>query len=202
MADVQSMPPAGNSDYDKEFNVLIIGDADIGKTCLLLRYINGTYEENHKATIAADCLTKCIERNGQRIGLSCWDTAGQERYRTITASYYRNANAVILAYAVDDPSSFENVDGWYGEVNRYCAPSVVVALVGTRQDLPVQVRREARQYARDNRMLTAETSAKDGTGVEEAFTMIVDKLLTYRTQRRNTVSAREGLDDGHKAKCC
>eukprot|EP00045_Choanoeca_perplexa_P004590 m.39274 g.39274 ORF g.39274 m.39274 type:complete len:206 (-) comp12656_c2_seq1:476-1093(-) len=200
--DVQSMPPKANDLYDKEFNILIIGDASVGKTSLLCRYVSNEFSDSYQSTLTNDYLTKCIEIDGQRIGVTCWDTAGQERFRTITASYYRNANAVMLAYAANEPDSFENIEGWHGEIQRYCSPAVVVSLVATKTDLAIQVKpSDAKAYAKEHSTLIAETSAKEGRGVEEAFQAIVDRLMQFKTVRRQTITARQGKPEANTCPC-
>merc|ERR1712216_477705 len=78
-----------NPEYDYLFKLLLIGDSGVGKSCLLLRYVDETYQESYISTIGVDFKIKTIELDGKVIKLQIWDTAGQERFRTITSSYYR-----------------------------------------------------------------------------------------------------------------
>lgn len=86
-------------DFDAMAKVAIVGDSAVGKTSLLLRYINDHYNENHIATIGIDFKVKTVTVNGCRIKLQIWDTAGQERFRHLTGTIYQGAAAVILVFA-------------------------------------------------------------------------------------------------------
>ena len=72
-----------------------------------------------------------------RAQLQIWDTAGQERFRTITQSYYRSANGVILTYDTTSLRTFENCARWMDDIKRYAAPNVVAMLIGMRDGASV-----------------------------------------------------------------
>ena len=89
----------------------MIGDSGVGKTCLLLRYANDSFSPTFITTIGIDFKIKNVEIEGKRIKLQIWDTAGQERFRTITTSYFRGAQGILLVYDVTDRRSFEVREG-------------------------------------------------------------------------------------------
>ena len=91
---------------------LILGDSDVGKTSLLLKYIDNYFPESHLATIGVEFKTKDVECKGYKIHLQLWDTAGQERFRSITKSYFRNANGVIFVYDITNKNTFKNLKDW------------------------------------------------------------------------------------------
>ncbi|KAJ8598433.1 hypothetical protein CTAYLR_006843 [Chrysophaeum taylorii] len=130
---------------------------------------------------ASSSLVKVIEAQGKRVKLTLWDTAGQERFRTLTSSYYRGAQGVILVYDVTRPETFENLRQWLREVETYTpngGADVVKLLVGNKVDRPREVRRDQpEQWARAAGMLFLESSAKDNVGVAEAFEEVVHKIL-------------------------
>ena len=82
--------------YDHLFKVVVIGDAGVGKSSILLRFTDDTFEEQMQSTIGVDFKVKMLDREGKRIKMTIWDTAGQERFRTLTSSYYRGAQGIIL----------------------------------------------------------------------------------------------------------
>ncbi|XP_029390780.1 ras-related protein Rab-43 isoform X2 [Mus pahari] len=113
--------------------------------------------------------------------LQIWDTAGQERFRTITQSYYRSANGAILAYDISKRSTFLSVPHWIEDVRKYAGSNIVQLLIGNKSDLadfrevPLA---EAQSLAEHYDILCAiETSAKDSSNVEEAFTRVATELI-------------------------
>ncbi|KAF4739413.1 hypothetical protein FOZ63_031354, partial [Perkinsus olseni] len=102
--------------YDHLFKLLIIGDSGVGKSCLLLRFCDDEFNEKQLATIGVDFKVKYLSLMGKRLKLAIWDTAGQERFRTLTSSYYRGAQGIVLVYDVASRESFENLEYWLEEV--------------------------------------------------------------------------------------
>jgi len=159
-------------DYDFLFKLLLIGDSGVGKSCLLLRFADDTYNENYISTIGVDFKIRTVELDGKTVKLQIWDTAGQERFRTITSSYYRGAHGIIIVYDVTNNESFGNVEQWLQEIERYAAENVDKLLVGNKCDLKTKkvVNYEVgEQFAKSFAMKFVETSAKESTNVEEAF---------------------------------
>ena len=103
--------------YDYLFKILITGDPSIGKSSLLLRYIDDAFPESYLSTIGVDFKIKNETIDNNKIKLQIWDTAGQERFRTITNSYYRNVNGIVIMYAIDNLKSFLDAKLWFEEVS-------------------------------------------------------------------------------------
>ncbi|CAH1265941.1 RAB43 [Branchiostoma lanceolatum] len=166
--------------FDFLFKIVLIGDAGVGKTCVVQRFKSGTYMERCGSTIGVDFTMKTVVIDDKRVKLQVWDTAGQERFRTITQSYYRSANGVIIAYDITKKETFDNAIRWLEDVKKYAGPHVVKQLVGCKRDLEemreVNVT-EAKSFAVQNSMFDAlETSAKEDTNVEECFIRIAKEL--------------------------
>uniref|UniRef100_A0A0A9X7Z9 Ras-related protein ORAB-1 n=1 Tax=Lygus hesperus TaxID=30085 RepID=A0A0A9X7Z9_LYGHE len=181
------------AEYDYLFKILLIGDSGVGKSCLLHRFADGVYNDTYISTIGVDFKIRTIELDGKVIKLQIWDTAGQERFRTITSSYYRGANGIIIVYDVTEPSSFTHVRAWLSEIEHYASENVSKLLVGNKCDLPSRRQvdaEEAKQFAEKLQIPFLEASAKQNTNVEEAF-------LTMATDVKNTqfkaLSSRNSL---------
>merc|ERR1712115_457523 len=86
--------------YDHLFKLLLIGDSGVGKTCILFRFSEDAFNTTFISTIGIDFKIKTIELRGKKIKLQIWDTAGQERFHTITTSYYRGANGIMMCYDI------------------------------------------------------------------------------------------------------
>ncbi|XP_070515256.1 ras-related protein Rab-43 isoform X1 [Cardiocondyla obscurior] len=116
--------------FDYLFKIVLIGDCGTGKTCVVQRFRSGTFVERHGNTIGVDFTMKTVVIDGKKIKLQIWDTAGQERFRTITQSYYRSANGVIVVYDITKRSTFLSLQRWVEEVRRYTSSHVLLVLVG------------------------------------------------------------------------
>jgi len=162
------------------FKLLLIGDSAVGKSCLLLRFAEETYQDGTINMTSVEFKTKIITVDGRQVQLQVWDTAGQERFRTITSSFYRGAHGIIVVYDITEQGTFNNVKLWMQEIQRYASASVSKMLVGNKADLEerrVVPTATAKEYADGIAIPFAETSAKTGLSVEAAFHRITSDVL-------------------------
>jgi len=117
------------------FKLLVIGDSGVSKSSLLLRFSDGTFSDSFITTIGVDYKVKNLEIEGKPVKLQIWDTAGQERFRTITSSYYRAANGILLVYDITEYETFKGISKWITEINRYASDNLVKILIGNKCDL-------------------------------------------------------------------
>lgn len=167
-------------DFDHQLKILIVGDSGVGKSSILLRFTDDQFNEAQFATIGVDYKTQKIQMDGKTLKLSLWDTAGQDRFRSLTQSYYRGAQGIILVYDCTVRQSFENMPTWLTEVQRNSnIPDAVKMLVANKIDKVNHMvsREEAESFAFDHSMLFIETSAKTRDGISHAFTELVSKIL-------------------------
>jgi len=162
--------------------LLLIGNSSVGKSSLLLRFSDEQWlpEDESSATIGVDFRVHKMDVNGKKVKLSIWDTAGQERFRTITSSYYRGAQGIILVYDVANRESFDALPRWYSELETYVSSSVVKIIVGNKVDKEFSRQvsySEGQQFAQRMGSLFVEASAKTSVGVREAFQEVVEKIL-------------------------
>ncbi|XP_035758311.1 ras-related protein Rab-18 [Egretta garzetta] len=147
---------------------------------LLLRFTDDTFDPELAATIGVDFKVKTISVDGNKAKLAIWDTAGQERLRTLTPSYYRGAQGVILVYDVTRRDTFVKLDNWLNELETYCTRNdIVKMLVGNKIDKENREvdRNEGLKFARKHSMLFIEASAKTCDGVQCAFEELVEKII-------------------------
>ena len=183
------------------YKLLMIGDSGVGKSSLLLRFASDQFEDSYMTTVGLDFKIRTVEVDGKVVKLQMWDTAGQERFRTITSSYYRGAQGIVVVYGLDDKKSFENVKQWVEEIDRYAGEGVVKLLVGNKCDVEARqvTREEAEKFAEELKMRYMETSAKTGENVEETFMLTareikakgVPKPKPSAAQTVNTAAAPE-----------
>ncbi|XP_028306882.1 ras-related protein Rab-19 [Gouania willdenowi] len=177
----QSAGPETEDSFDFLFKIILVGDSDVGKTCLVQRFKSGIFIEKQQNTIGVDFTVRTLDIDGKKVKIQVWDTAGQERFRTITQSYYRSAHGAMVAYDITRPNTFESVSHWIREVEQFGAASVVLILIGNKSDLHAERQvlfEDACTLAEKNNALAAlETSAKEAQNVEAAFILMARELL-------------------------
>jgi len=169
--------------YDLLFKLLLIGDSGVGKTCILFRFSDDSFNASFISTIGIDFKIKTIELDGRKIKLQIWDTAGQERFHTITTSYYRGAMGIMLVYDVTQARSFENINKWLRNIDDHASDDVVKMLIGNKCDMENQrciTRARGEALAREHAIPFFETSAKDNQNIEKAF-FEVTRLILKKT---------------------
>jgi len=185
----------GNDKNDKDeqgdslLKVLTIGDSGVGKSSLILRFADNVFAESYIATIGSDFKTKMVQVKDRRVKLQVWDTAGQERFRTITSSYYRGAQIILVCYDTTKADTFHNIPKWLQEVQRYAIENVTVVLLGCKSDLKSErevSEDEAKEYADNLSLKYAECSAKDGNNIEYCFNVAIYQWYEDSAKRKKT----------------
>ena len=157
--------------------ILLVGDSQVGKSNLLIRVADDTFQDGYISTIGVDF--KIITTDDGRFKLQIWDTAGQERFRTITKSYYRGAQIIVLVFSVNNRHSFENLEKHLKEVLDQCDSTIEKLLIGTKNDCSgreVSID-EAEKWALDHEMAYLDFSAKNDcqATLRSKFVEVVEK---------------------------
>jgi len=186
-----------NRDYECLFKLVIVGDSGVGKSSLLLRFADDSFNDTYLTTIGVDFRFRTLNVDGKNLKLQIWDTAGQERFRTITNAYYKGADGIIMVYDTTNQSTFDNMENyWMKEVESYGQEGVEVVLIGNKVDVKGSeegVKREtAESYAKEKGMQFAECSAKTAEGVTDAFLELTRKLMAKRQKAIEAGKLRNG----------
>lgn len=169
--------------YDYLFKIVIIGESGVGKSNILSRYVSNKFKTDTATTIGVEFTIKTmqltIDGKPVSVKLQLWDTAGQERYKSVTASFYRGAVGALVVYDLTRRQTFEKSVDWMQEL-RNQVEDVQIILVGNKQDL-AQMREvqeaEGQNQADTQNVLFVETSAQSGENVEQAFEILVRKII-------------------------
>jgi Ras-related protein Rab-1A len=171
-----------NAKPELKFKILTIGDSAVGKTSLLLKYVDNFFPETHMATIGVEYKTKNIETSKYKVILHLWDTAGQERFKSITKSFFNNANGIVFVYDITNKDSFDGVKNWIKDAEPYGKFESI--LCGNKIDLEKnrQVKIDTlKEFGLKKKIDVFETSAKTGTKVNEAFEKLVDLIIKSKS---------------------
>jgi len=164
--------------------LVLLGEANVGKTSLVYRFIEDKFRENYKSTLGVNLLKKDIEHNKYgSVSAQIWDLGGQESFKSLRRLYLEGANGALLVYDMTNKKTYEKLDEWVQSF-REARNDAPIILIGNKSDLESQIKiteSEARNYANSNNMGLIITSAKTGRNVEEAFielaTIIIEQIL-------------------------
>ena len=205
----------GDENYDFIFKVLLLGNSDVGKSSLLLRYVDSVWSDTFVPTIGVDFKVKTIEIEGKKVKLQIWDTAGQERFRTVVSTYFRGAHGIFLIYDITNRDSFKNLENWLIEIEKNASENVLKILIGNKNDLEDErdiASDEGKAFANRNGMQFIETSAKKNTNVNEAFETLGKLMIEFNSQQKQAMTqdkkdkkvlgASSGKNLNTKKGCC
>ena len=196
--------------YDQKIKIMIIGESLVGKTALITRYTNNSFSGSYLTTVGIDFQTKIININDKAIKVELWDTAGQERFRNIAKNYFQSSDGFLIVYDITNKSSFEKLSFWNEQVNLNAPEKTKYIIVGNKKDL--EEKREVQtevgeNFAKENNVKFYETSAKDGTNVNEVFELLAKEIIEdgERLQTRNKRSSqilKKKNTVAEKKSCC
>lgn len=168
-------------EYDNLFKILIVGDAGVGKSSILLRYTDSVFTEEFISTIGCDFKVKSLDIGTKLIRLQIWDSAGQERFRQISNSYYRGAHAVLAVFDITEMNSYINLQkNWLSEITRNASEDVLLIIVGTKTDWEEKRRvsfEDANEFACSLNIPYFECSAKENTNIDTIFQFAASELV-------------------------
>ncbi|ELW67299.1 ras-related protein Rab-19 [Tupaia chinensis] len=179
---LSSSARVADENFDYLFNIILIGDSNMGETCVVQHFKSKVYTEAQQNTIGVDLTVCSLEINGKRVKMQVWDTASQERFSTITQSYYRSAHAAIIAYDLARRFTFESVPHWIHEIEKYSAANLVIMLMGNKCDLwekrPILLEDACMLAEKHGLLAVVETSAKESRNIDEVFVFMAKELIT------------------------
>ncbi|MHA2295843.1 MAG: Rab family GTPase [Candidatus Hodarchaeales archaeon] len=183
---------------DYYLKLLLLGEPAVGKSSLIVRYIQDRFTEDYKTSLGADFMAKTLVYTGdndkpkKNVNLQIWDIAGQSKFSAFRKLYYTGVAGVLLVFDITNMMTLEKLAEWNKDVNSF-SPNAIKVLIGNKLDLAEKGLREVSDNDRRiyEKMLgtaavSIETSAKTGAGVHEAFHLIARTVLE-RTGKLNKV---------------
>lgn len=161
------------------FKLVLLGDAAVGKSSSVERFVKNEFFEFQQPTIGAAFLTQTVQLDDCTVKFEIWDTAGQERYRSLTPLYYRGAAAALVVYDITSSDSFLGAKTWVEELQRQGSADIVIGLAGNKSDMEAKrevPRADAEAYAQENNCIFYEMSAKTGDNVQAMFQQIAVRM--------------------------
>ncbi|HME51625.1 MAG TPA: Rab family GTPase [Candidatus Lokiarchaeia archaeon] len=179
---------------DYVFKIAVVGDYAVGKTSLISRFIQRKFLKEYKPTLGVNLILKELEitdkdENPLLCNLVLWDIAGQERYASVRKLYYKGCSAAMLVYDVTRMDTFNNLETtWLKDYTENTVGDRVFVIIGNKADLE-DIRKVSTQDGEDLKdrigaVQFLETSAKDGTNVDDAFMNLVHILLDKSNEKK------------------
>jgi len=191
--------PDDYSRYDLSFKMIIVGDAGVGKSCLITKASKGVFDENYSATLGFEFMTFNVKLDEKVIKLQIWDTCGQEIYKSLISSFYRNATLAMIVYSIDSRETFNNIKVWLKEIKLQSNPDIKIFLIGNKADLEDnrQVKiDEATQLKNENGFnYFSEASAKTGLNTQQVFIDAAKLLYKEHLKYKKRANRIDGGDD-------
>ncbi len=190
----------------EDIKVITLGNSAVGKSSFIIKYIDNSFTLYYTATLGIDFKQKKIKlKDGRDVRLRIFDTAGQERYKSVSASFIKKADGVILIYDIGNLESFEAVENWIKSIREIGKDNLPIILVGNKCDLSDDKRmislKEGQDKADEFNIPFYETSCKEGINIKEVFEKLVDDIMEKGSKNINR--EYKILNKGKKKeKCC
>ena len=189
---------------DGLFKIITLGDTAVGKTSIIKRFTNDTFEEDNLSTVGIGFSFKeVLLKNGTKIKVKLIDTAGQEKYNSLAKSYYKNAEGVLFVFAYDNKDSFDHVEIWLDSFKKNGGKEdIPFFLVGNKIDLVEKKKVDDKSIDdlknRINIKDFIQTSAKENKGIEDLFYKLSEKLYEYKEKHPEKKQENQQLDNYEK----
>ena len=193
-------------------NIITLGNGQVGKTSLIIKYVDNTFSLNYIQTLGMDFKIKMVKlQNSEEIRVKLTDTAGQERFGSLSSNYLKKANGIILIYDITNRESFEALNNWADEIKEKSKSDEArpIILIGNKLDLEGNrciSKEEGENFAKNNcgGINFYETSCKTGENVENAINDLVSQVYNKYSGNNlnegNNIKINENIEK--KKKCC
>ena len=187
--------------YDLSVKTIIVGDSNVGKSNILTKYVDDEFISECSSSIGVDYKTVRIDHGNETVKLLIWDTAGQERFKSITKTFYKGSQVVIICFDLTNRNTFDNIDSWFKEIHKENFTNPIVVLAGTKFDL-----QSTRTISKEEAIKKAtqlklqgyfETSSKISFGIDDMFLSIIKIYCSLNDMKKikETESINNNFDN-------
>lgn len=189
----------------RSLKVVLVGDTKVGKSCVLSRFVQGTFDRNMPATIGAAFLTKVVTTSNGPVRLQLWDTAGQEKFRSLAPMYYRSSAVAVMVYDITSKDTLQSLEEWSSEIADKAPHNIKFVVIGNKCDLSEkrEVSTEAGKSMAEQLGATLfhETSAKTGEGINEIFSKIAELDINQEEIIDRTARVKSKTEEDSGCSC-
>ena len=190
--------------------VFIVGASGAGKSTLMKKFISGQFSDSLAPTLGVELYKKEVTIDEKQYLYRIWDTCGQERFRSLSTSYFRNSDGIMLLFDLNSLNSFENLSSWFISIRDSGCDNIPLIAVGTKCDLNCNVDEERiKKFIDDNKIIQKyfKCSAKNNIGVEEPFLELGKLIIKFNIHKERTYSKMKikkvkAMEENTKKKCC
>eukprot|EP01016_Furgasonia_blochmanni_P050790 TRINITY_DN7905_c0_g3_i1.p1 TRINITY_DN7905_c0_g3~~TRINITY_DN7905_c0_g3_i1.p1 ORF type:complete len:214 (+),score=55.71 TRINITY_DN7905_c0_g3_i1:66-707(+) len=185
-----------------DIKVVLLGDAGVGKSSILLRFVTSEFKVASEPTLGAAFMAKRIPYRDREFNYNIWDTAGQEKYHSLAPVYYRDADVAIIVYDITNKASYDVLRVWVKEVKENGPKNIIMAVVGNKCDLRDQqivTPEEAKKFAGELGAMFTLTSAKENTGIDALF-QDISEVLDERLGTTSAINTNNGITVNNRLK--
>lgn len=187
--------------YNFLFKLLLVGDIGVGKSCFMFKVCDGAFSTSYLMTIGVDYRVKTVINDDTTYKIQLWDTAGQERFRTITKSYYRGSDEIIVCYDTTRRETYKNVVSWIYDINRFSRTDCAVIIIGTKSDLQRKVPyQEAKKFADENGFYYTEISSKVDSQQKLEESVLLPIIKKIRCAKEKKIEEKDNISVDMDAK--
>lgn len=177
---IKNVRLSDDTEPEMMIRILTLGNISVGKTSIILRYLNDTFKEDHKMTIGIDMQTINVEYYNHIAQLIFWDSAGQERFQSMTKNYYKNSDVLLLIFDVMDNKSFSQLETWLNGIIENKVQHALVYLIANKIDYGSRrliSTHQGEMLAERYNIPYYEVSALSGYNIDKLFEDIVSEIV-------------------------
>eukprot|EP01084_Bolivina_argentea_P125976 223127_1 len=185
--------------FDNEMSVILIGDSEVGKTCLIHKFITGKYNAKMLRTfgVGDKKIRYLTLQNESIMKITIWDTSGQERFHSLTSSYYKKGDVILYCYDISNSNSLDNCEWWFDRIKQHAKDNVLIEIIGCKSDAITNIELKPNVFDKilnckqwqEYNIEHVECSSQTGENVENVFITAAEMMCGSTQENINNLYA-------------